>query len=131
MEKLMGEQAGDSVKRAGPWPEMPQLYWDEGEVLPADEADELQSEDDHHRQHEAIVDPRPPNVGEGIAVVQDQHTRGRLCGALILSVRGASDQLMRLRPKAGDDYWESATIPRSLTPARAAATFISAEDTAY
>ena len=39
MEKLMGEQAGDSVKRAGPWPEMPQLYWDEGEVLPADEAE--------------------------------------------------------------------------------------------
>jgi hypothetical protein len=44
MEKLMGEQAGDSVKRAGPWPEMPQLYWDEGEVQPTDEADYLQSE---------------------------------------------------------------------------------------
>src|SRR5580765_2634602 len=38
MEKLMGEQAGDPVKRAGLGPEMPQLNRDEGEVLPADEA---------------------------------------------------------------------------------------------
>jgi hypothetical protein len=50
----------------------------------------------------AVVDPRlPPNVGEGIAVVQDQHTLGRLCGALILSVRGASDQLIAPSPEGG------------------------------
>src|SRR6185312_16703323 len=140
MQKLMGEQAGDPVKRSGAGREMPQFRRKEGKLLPAQDPRQLQAKHEHHCQHERVIDPRALDADQGVAVMQDKHARGRPPGRAeavtsdvdILSVRASADQSASLgRRAANARYGDAAAVSRSLMPAWAAATFISAEDIAY